>query len=186
MFSCCIAFKPDALTCVHKCKNARYVHQGWKPRSACFVPFASAHAQRHKVMRINALGLLHCLHMETLPANVHIMLPVLQWYALKMHACNRLPITLLVSCQPLKCSWSTLRSLCVASHGVISTWSMLRCWKVSGSPRVWAIRWPLHPHACHLSGCTSCADLMRPYGPKPARWNYMTYLYIFSCLLLSH
>jgi hypothetical protein len=86
MLSCTVAFKQGVLSCVHKCKNAKYVLRGQKPRFACFVPFASAHAKRRKVMRTNALGLLHRLHMDTLPSDVHMLLPVLQCYTLEMQA----------------------------------------------------------------------------------------------------
>jgi hypothetical protein len=93
--------------------------QGQKPRFACFVPFASAHAQRRKVMRINALGLLHRLHMDTLPTDVHmLLLPVLQWHTWR---CLHLVTHNTACCQLLRCSRSTLRSSCVASHGVNST-----------------------------------------------------------------
>jgi hypothetical protein len=39
-----------------------------------------------KVVRINALGLLHRLHIDTLPTDVHMLLPVLQCYTLEMLA----------------------------------------------------------------------------------------------------
>ena len=86
MLSCSVAVKEGALTCIHRCKNAQYVLQGLRPRYACFVPFASAHAGRRKVMRTNALGLLHRLYMDTLPSDVHMLLPVLQCYTLEMQA----------------------------------------------------------------------------------------------------
>ena len=37
-------------------------------------------------MRTNALGLLHRLHLDTLPSDVHLLLPVLQCYTLEMQA----------------------------------------------------------------------------------------------------
>ncbi len=86
MLSCSVAFEKGVLTCVHRCKNAKYLLQGQRPRFACFVPFASAHAGRTKVMRTNAIGLMHRLYMDTLPTDVHMLLPVLQCYTMEMHS----------------------------------------------------------------------------------------------------
>ena len=74
------------LQCIHKCKNAKYVLAGQQPRFAIFVPYASAHACRKKVMRTNMLGLLHRLLMDTLPADVLRLLPALQCYTIEMRA----------------------------------------------------------------------------------------------------
>ena len=82
----CRVFYNGTLHCMHKCKNAKYVMAGQQPRFAIFVPYASAHACRKKVMRTNLLGLLHRLLMDTLPSDVPGLLPVLQCYTVEMRA----------------------------------------------------------------------------------------------------
>lgn len=85
MLSCRVTYN-GTLQCMHQCKNAKYVLAGQQPHFTIFVPFASAHACRKKVMRTNMLGLLHRLMMDTLPTDVPKLLPVLQCYTLEMKA----------------------------------------------------------------------------------------------------
>jgi len=68
------------LICVHNSKNGKYLQQGKPPRFACFLPFASAHARRRTVMSNSLVGLLHRMHMDTQPKDVHLLLPVLLSY----------------------------------------------------------------------------------------------------------
>ena len=96
MVSCSVAIKQGNLTCTHRCKSAKYVFQRQRPRFASFVPFASAHAGRRKVMRTNASGLLHRMYIYFLLSDMHMLLSVLQCYTLEMQAV--VPLALLTVC----------------------------------------------------------------------------------------
>jgi hypothetical protein len=80
MLSCYTRVVDGELICVHKSKNGKLMQQGVPPRFACFLPFASAHARRRTVMSNSLVGLMHRLHMDTQPKDVHLLLPVLLGY----------------------------------------------------------------------------------------------------------
>jgi hypothetical protein len=82
MLSCITRVGGDGVIhCLHRCKNAAsWLSQG-KPRFANFIPYASAHAHRRRVMRTSVLGMLHRIYMDTLPEDVPRLMPVLLCYA---------------------------------------------------------------------------------------------------------
>lgn len=84
MLSCLTGVKGVVLSCRHRCKNVHYWLTTGKPRFANFLPFASAHARRTRVMKNTVLGLLHRIHMDTLPGDVAMLLPVLVGYNLDL------------------------------------------------------------------------------------------------------
>ena len=84
MLSCLTGIRDGVLHCRHRCKNLHYWLSTGKPRFANFLPFTSAHARRSGVTRNIVLGLLHRIHMDTLPGDVAMLLPVLLGYTLDL------------------------------------------------------------------------------------------------------
>lgn len=84
MLSCHTSVRGGTLTCVHKSKNAKYLQQGLKPRFANFVPYNSAHAKHDTVLKNSGLGLMHRMFMDTLPKDVHLLLPTLLSYNIEL------------------------------------------------------------------------------------------------------
>lgn len=85
MLSCSTVVAGHELFCVHRSKNQKYLQQGQAPRFACFLPYTSCHARRRFVLRNGIIGLLHRMHMDTLPKDVPLLLPALLSYDAELH-----------------------------------------------------------------------------------------------------
>lgn len=100
MLGCWTSVKDGDLLCVHRCKTDRdmLLQPGDTvlPRVS-FIAYHSAHARRTMVMRNTVLGLLHRLRMDTLPKDVHLLLPVLMCYVSELTACG-FPCRFILTC----------------------------------------------------------------------------------------